>query len=69
MITWPQGLTLKQWADAVIIDLNSKNILVGDWQKWAEQFNLELETYNLPNPYMFDDWNLWAERLCGEING
>lgn len=69
----PVGMTLQQWADAVVLPLDSfdnMGTLKGpDWQAWGARIlaPVTLSGFNLPNPYAFDDWKLWAQRLCGEL--
>jgi hypothetical protein len=69
-LTLPQGLELRDWADQVILDLDSfgsfaKLMNDEEWKDWAVQFvgNVGLSRYNPPMPYQFDDWKLWAERF------
>lgn len=69
MITRPTGLTLNDWADAIVLDLDRYGafgrLSDEDWQGWGVQFlNNSLIGKNLPNPYGFLDWREWAERLC-----
>lgn len=67
----PVGLTLREWADAVIVALNISwpvgRLDVGDnWQNWAAGFVRapDLAQRALPNPYQFADWREWAERAA-----
>jgi hypothetical protein len=73
MITQPTGLTLRDWADQVVLDLDGFGAFgrLGDenaWQDWAVQF-LNNGTLNrsLPDPYKFANWRDWAERLVGAL--
>lgn len=65
----PRGLTLRDWADSVILAANdawSFGRLDDEerWQDWAvglvraNNFAQQLP----PNPYMFSNWRDWAER-------
>jgi hypothetical protein len=69
-ITRPTGLTLRDWADQVVLDLDNYGAFGrlnrdSDWQNWAVQFlNNTTLGRNLPNPYQFTDWRRWAERLA-----
>ena len=70
-ITWPVNMQLKDWADQITFDLDnqtalSKLIDENDWQNWGVQFVTApgLSTYNVPNPYVFNDWKPWADGLC-----
>ena len=65
----PRGMSLTQWADGVILTLNSEWSLsrLDDeirWMDWAAQFQRipELTQRNIPNPYQFSDWREWAMR-------
>jgi len=67
----PGTLTLSDWADQAVFNLDSYGSfpkLVSDdlWQEWAVCFllNTGLSNKGLPNPYGFDDWRLWAQRFC-----
>jgi hypothetical protein len=68
IITFPTTLTLNDWADQIVLDLDSLGVfgkLVDlEWQNWAAQFlNNQSLPSNLPNPYSFDDWKEWAIRF------
>lgn len=72
-VTLPTMMTLSDWADQTMLDLDYYGILghlddESKWQDWAMQFlnNTSLGR-NLPNPYQFDDWREWAERMCGSL--
>jgi hypothetical protein len=69
-IVLPTGLSLKDWADQIVYDLDpygSFEKLENEafWQDWAARLltNADL-TENLPSPY---DWRDWAERFCQAI--
>lgn len=69
MITRPHGLTVSDWADQVVLDLDRygafSKIVDGDWQNWGVQFlNNGTLGRAMPNPYGFDNWIDWAERFC-----
>jgi len=68
----PTGLTLQDWADQVSLDLDrygAMSKIAGDeWQNWGVQLlNNSSLGHNIPNPYQFDNWSDWAERLCGVL--
>lgn len=70
-ITRPTGLSLRDWADCVVQDLDRYGPFgrlgeEADWQNWAVQFlnNTSLGR-NLPMPYDFTDWREWADRVSG----
>lgn len=72
----PRGLTLLQWADAVILDVGdawSFGRLVNeeDWQSWAAAF-VRAQPFaqrNPPNPYQFTEWREWAMRAYPMLEG
>ena len=72
-ITAPSGMTLADWADCILLDLPLGGIgrLVNEanWQDWAIQLlNNPSLPANLPNPYGFNTWTDWAERLCNDLS-
>lgn len=69
-ITLPTGMSLRDWADQVALDLDpygsfGRLDVEQNWQNWAMQLfsNMTLKE-NIPIPYAFDDWREWAERFC-----
>lgn len=73
-ITRPQGMKLRDWADQIVLDLDSygafgKLIDETRWQDWAMQFfnNTSLGR-NFPLPYGFTDWRDWAERFSQTLS-
>lgn len=70
MITRPTGLSLADWSNQIVLDLSSygaigKLVDENAWQDWAAQlFLLTGLPQNMPQPYGFDNWLDWAERLC-----
>jgi len=73
-ITRPHGMELLDWAAQVIIDLDPYGSFgrlqdPSRWQDWAVQFlNSTFIGRNLPNPYGFNNWKEWAERLVGALS-
>ncbi len=73
-ITFPMGMQLDDWADQIVLDLDSQGSFAKlsdeDWQSWGVQFltNQNLGGYNLPNPYFFSDWQEWADRFSGVLS-
>lgn len=72
-ITLPVNMTLQDWADQIVLDLDSFGAfgrLLDDsgWQAWGMQFvnNAGLKE-NIPIPYSFQDWKEWAERFCQSL--
>ena len=69
-VTLPTGMSLRDWADQIALDLDSFGAfgrlnIETEWQNWAMQFlnNMSLGR-NFPVPYNFTDWREWAERFC-----
>lgn len=69
-ITLPTGMTLRDWADQVTMDLDAYGSFgriedEENWQGWAGRFlnNLSLKE-NFPRPNEFADWREWAERFA-----
>lgn len=72
----PRGLTLRDWADSVILvvddawsfgRLDDEN----EWQDWATGFlkASPFSTRAAPDPYQFDDWREWAMRVYPMLEG
>lgn len=71
-ITRPGLMRLPDWADCILLDIPLGGIgrLMDEntWQDWAVQFlNNPSLPGALPNPYKFETWNAWAERLCDDL--
>jgi hypothetical protein len=71
--TLPTNLSLQDWADQIVLDLDSLGALSKlqdetHWQDWAAQFLMNA-TVGLtpPDPYAFSDWREWAELFCGSL--
>ena len=69
MITLPTNLSMSDWTDQVCLDLDKYGVvgklLDEDWQSWAIQLSNNVSIGNtVPNPYQFDDWQIWGQRLC-----
>ena len=69
-ITIPTGLSLRDWADQISLDLDAFGAfgrldVEENWQNWAMQFlnNTSLKE-NFPIPYQFTDCREWADRFC-----
>lgn len=63
----PRGLTLKAWADAVVLavgDVWSFGRLDDEarWQDWAVGLARAFSPQAVPDPYEFSDWRDWAMR-------
>lgn len=74
IITLPAGMELMDWSSQVIIDLDAFGSFgrlqdPDQWQDWGMQFlNNTTIAGNLPNPYGFNNWKEWAERLVGALS-
>ena len=67
----PKGMTLRQWADAMVLVIpdswNVGTLLSDDaWQDWGVQLVRapQASASNPPSPYAFENWRDWAERLA-----
>lgn len=73
MITLPGSMSLQDWADQIVKDLDQYGAWiklddVSRWQDWAAQFlNSVALGHNLPNPYGFGDWREWAQYFVGGL--
>ena len=72
----PHGLTLKDWADSVILTVPNSWLLGrldsdDRWQEWATGLVRagSFSQRNLPNPYNFTDWKDWAMRVYPMLEG
>ena len=70
----PRGLTLRQYADATILNVSDAWSFgrlddEKDWQAWAVSFvrASPFVNRNVPNPYGFSDWRVWAERAYSAL--
>lgn len=72
----PRGLTLRDYADSVILangDAWAFPRLTdeSEWQSWALSL-LRAQPFAqraVPNPFMFDDWREWAMRSYSMLEG
>ncbi len=72
----PRGMTLTQWADAVVLTLGGnygfgKLGSEAEWQDWAAGI-VRAQPFvqrNPPNPYGFNDWRDFAERIYPMLEG
>jgi hypothetical protein len=68
-------MTLEDWTSIVVLDVNEQALLGGlmeqlrdnDWQAWGVQLFANTVGRSIPDPYGFQDWQEWAQRLCGVI--
>lgn len=72
----PYGMTIIEWADAVVLatqDVWSLGRLddESDWQNWAVGLVRAPEVARRapPDPYQFNDWREWAERVYPMLEG
>ena len=72
----PAGMSLQQWADAVIGSINvawplGKIADESRWQDWAVSLVRApgVAQRILPDPYSFTDWRSWAERAYPMLEG
>jgi hypothetical protein len=66
-VTGNQGLTLKQWADRIALDLDGAAAIQSledesRWKDWARQFcGISTLPQPLPDPVYFKDWRVWSD--------
>jgi len=64
-----RDMDLQAWAHGVCSQLTNystvSNLTGEDWRAWGMMFfnNPVLDALSPPNPYQFDDWREWGERL------
>ena len=72
----PRGMTLRDWADSVILSVGDtwsfgKLQSEDQWQDWAVGF-VRASNFTqriVPDPYQFDDWREWAMRAYPMLEG
>lgn len=72
----PRGMTLQDWADAVILSVSDVWAYgrlqdPSQWQDWAVGFVRapRFAQRILPDPYQFSDWREWAMRSYPMLEG
>ena len=72
----PKGLTWRDWASSVILAVNDAWSLgqppdVTQWQNWAMGLvrASPFTQRTLPDPFGFDNWRDWAERVYPQLEG
>lgn len=72
----PRGMTLRDWADSVILSVGDawsfgKLEDESRWQDWAVGF-VRASNFTqraVPDPYGFNDWREWAMRAYPMLEG
>lgn len=73
ILTSPHLMDLPDWADCAVMDARvggvSSLTQEDKWQEWGAQFLSAISAAGVargvvPDPYQFDDWRAWADRLC-----
>lgn len=71
----PAYLTAQQWTDFMTPNLEQFGNIgrLGreeEWRLWGAQLlNVPALSGNIvPDPYLFDDWRTWAQRLCANLS-
>lgn len=69
----PTGIGLRDWADQLLVDFPADGVPIladeANWQDWGAVV-IGLPSFAdpaAPDPYAFDDWRLWAERLASVV--
>lgn len=72
----PVGMTLRQWADSVILSVGDawcfgKLTDETAWQSWAAGFvrAAPFAQRTVPDPFGFEDWRDWAMRAYPMLEG
>lgn len=71
----PIGMTFQAWASTLFIDFSSENVPIPpdekNWKDWAQVLVARniFNNADIPSPYMFDDWQVWAMRVRQAVNG
>ena len=72
----PTGMTLRDWADSIVLAVPSawsfgKLVAEDHWQDWAVGFVRAsgIAQRVLPDPYQFTDWREWAMRVYSMLEG
>ncbi len=67
-------MDLHTWANGVSSALGQystiSNLVGDDWRAWGMMFfnNPALDALSPPNPYFFEDWKEWGERLSETLS-
>ena len=70
----PQYMSLDDWVQAAMYTMtnysNLATMINEDWKQWGTQFLEDpyLSSLNPPDPYGFDKWQDWADRLVLALN-
>jgi hypothetical protein len=71
LITLPVIISLRDWADQIVLDLDAygpipRLVDEDKWQEWAVAFCVisGISQKNPPNPLYFSDWREWASRFA-----
>lgn len=64
----PVNMTVIQWSDAVVLSIRDAWAIgrLDDelkWQDWGIGLVRAFSAKSPPNPYEFDDWRDWAQRI------
>lgn len=71
----PAGMSILDWADSVVLDVPATWALgrlddPDQWQTWAMGLVRASTTQRaLPDPFQFDDWREWAQRVYPLLEG
>lgn len=75
MIALPVGMSVRDWADSVALDLNQYGVIGSldrddQWQAWAANLCAlaGISAQLPPDPFAFGDWVEWARRFVATID-
>ena len=70
----PRTKTFDEWAQLMVEAYGGQNLEIPDdeedWKSWAVGLTgIDIFVNEaIPNPYIFENWEDWAEELVGAIN-
>lgn len=71
MTTLPAFMGLRDWADAMAIDLQSYGIVPrlddDDWKDFGRRLLILTGLSTVPDPEGFEDWSEWASRFVSAV--
>lgn len=71
MTTLPAFIGLRDWADAMSIDLQSYGLVPrlddDDWKDFGRRLLILTNLSTVPDPEGFEDWREWASRFVSAV--
>lgn len=70
----PRGHTFESWASLMVEAYAAQQLEIPnertDWKMWGQGL-LAIDIFGneaIPNPMLFDDWQLWAQTFVNAVN-